>query len=346
MRAFQASLIIVTLATVLPACGKSSATADAPAKGTDAGLPGVPTAVAAVPVVVAATVTTLAGTGSLGSANGSGGAASFANPTSVAVDAAGNVYVADAGNNLIRKVTAAGEVSTLAGTGSGGSANGSGTAATFNVPVGVAVDATGNVYVGDESNDEIRMISATGVVTTLAGNGAEGSANGSGSAASFAGPFGVAVDAAGNLFVADADGYSIRTVTQAGVVSTLAGTGSKGSANGSGSVASFSSPQGIAVDTDENVYIADVVNDLVRKIATVGIGQLAVTWNPPADSVVTSYTASAMTSGQTAKTCAADGENTCTISGLTSGVTYSVSVTATGVAGVGPPSAAVTAVPN
>ncbi|HEX8255069.1 MAG TPA: hypothetical protein VF846_18150, partial [Thermoanaerobaculia bacterium] len=147
-----------------------------------------------------------------GSANGSGAAAKFNLPGSAAVDVNGNIYVADTANNIIRKVTPAGEVSTLAGlAGASGSADGVGAAARFNNPVGIAVDGAGNVYVGDMLNDAVRKIAPNGTVTTLAGlAGSGGSANGNGSAARFFSPRGVAVDAGGNVYVADSDNGTIR----------------------------------------------------------------------------------------------------------------------------------------
>jgi serine/threonine protein kinase, bacterial len=211
-------------------------------------------------------VTTLAGSGTIGSLNGTGTAASFNSPEGVAVDAAGNVYVADYGSQMIRKISPSGVVTTLAGSGQRGDTNGTGTTASFSLPAGVAVDATGNVYVGDQNNNMIRKISPSGVVTTLAGTGSSGSDNGSGTVASFDGPFGIAVDAAGNVYVADQANNLIRKINPAGVVSTLAGTGAFGSANGVGVVASFSLPSGVAVDAANNVYVADTYNNLIRKI--------------------------------------------------------------------------------
>ncbi|MDP6772541.1 MAG: hypothetical protein QF704_17670, partial [Anaerolineales bacterium] len=123
-------------------------------------------------------------------------------------------------------------VTTLAGSGSEGSANGTGTAASFKSPSGVAVDGSGNVYVADTWNHMIRKITSEGVVTTLAGSGSQGSANGTGTVASFSGPSGVAVDGSGNVYVADKDNHLIRKITSDGVVTTLAGSGSVGSDNG------------------------------------------------------------------------------------------------------------------
>ena len=178
-------------------------------------------------ITPAGVVTTFAGTaGQSGSADGTGAAARFTNPEGTAVDGAGNVYVADTFNDTIRKITPAGVVTTLAGTaGQGGSADGTGAAARFAFPTGVAVDGAGNVYVADTDNDTIRKITPAGVVTTLAGTaGQSGSADGTGAAARFNSPFGLAVDGAGNIYVADEDNDAIREITPAGVVSTLAGT--------------------------------------------------------------------------------------------------------------------------
>jgi sugar lactone lactonase YvrE len=229
-----------------------------------------------------AVVSTLAGTvGSPGGADGPGPAASFSRPNGVAVDAAGTLYVADTYSQRIRKITPAGVVSTLAGSGSQGSTNGSGTSASFYNPTGVAVDATGTVYVADQSNNLVRKITPAGVVSTLAGSGAQSSANGTGTAASFSAPADVAVDAAGTLYVTEYLSHQVRKITPAGVVSTLAGSGTQGSANGPGPNASFSNPGGLAVDATGTVYVADQGNNLVRKITPAGVvSTLAGNGNP------------------------------------------------------------------
>ena len=212
--------------------------------------------------------------GGSGNGDGTGAAARFHNPSGVAVDSAGNLYVADADNHTIRKVTAAGVVTTLAGTaGVFGSTDGMGTAARFNGPRGVAVDGAGNVYVADTLNYTIRKVTATGVVTTLAGiAGFAGSADGTGTAARFFVPSGVAVDSAGNVYVADTGNHTIRKITAAGVVTTLAGTaGMVGSADGTGADARFSNPSGVAVDSAGNVYVADEFNHTIRKVTAGGV---------------------------------------------------------------------------
>jgi len=219
----------------------------------------------------AAGLFTLAGNGSSGFADGQGTSAKFNVPTGVAVDVFRNVYVADEGNNRIRKITPAGLVSTLAGNGAQGFADGDGATAAFNFPTGVAVDAAGNVYVADQGNNRIRKITTTGVVSTLAGSGVAGFADGAGTAAAFDHPYGIAVDASGNIYVADTYNHRIRKITQAGMVSTLAGSGISGFSGGGlvdglANLAKFSFPEGVAVDASGAVYVADVLNHRIRKI--------------------------------------------------------------------------------
>lgn len=225
------------------------------------------------------TFATLAGGGGY-STNLAGSTARFSLPISVAVDGAGNVYVAEQGNHSISKVTPSGAVTILAGRpGSFGSANGTGSAARFNGPSGVAVDSAGNVYVADTSNQTIRKVTPEGVVTTLAGlAGAPGSANGTGTGARFKQPWGVAVDNASNVYVADAYNHTIRKVTPTGVVTTLAGlAGSLGSADGTNSDARFKFPDQLAVDSAANIYVADGDNHTIRKITPVGANWVVTT---------------------------------------------------------------------
>ena len=220
-------------------------------------------------------VTTLAGlAGNQGNADGTGSTARFSNLYGVATDSAGNLYVGDGGNNTIRRVTLGGVVTTLAGLAiNRGSVDGTGSAAQFNLPSGLAVDSMGNLYVGDEYNYTIRKVTPAGMVTTLAGlAGNPGSADGTGSAARFNQPFGVTVDNAGNVYVADTSNNTIRKVTPEGVVTTLAGlAGNSGSADGTGSAARFNRPFGVAVDNAGNLYVADTSNSTIRKVTPEGV---------------------------------------------------------------------------
>lgn len=236
---------------------------------------GNPTSTAASLTVSNVGVTTLAGwPGSSGSANGTGRAARFALAGGLRVDNSGNVYVSDSSNYTIRKVTAAGVVTTVAGTpGELGSTDGPAATAKFAGVGGVAIDPSGNLYVADSGNYTIRKITPGGTVSTLAGvAGTRGEVDGTGSAARLYDPQNLAVDRAGNIYVADGMGDVVRMITPAGVVTTLAGTPeTSGSADGTGSAASFNDPTGINVDLLGNVYVADYGNDIVRKIAPGGV---------------------------------------------------------------------------
>jgi sugar lactone lactonase YvrE len=218
-------------------------------------------------VTTAGMVSTVAGNQGLGGSfeNGLATQAIFNLPGGVAIDAAGNIYVSDTGNNVIRKITPDGMVTLLAGSGRKGDADGQGGAASFNSPLDLIADPSGNLYVADSGNDKIRKITPSGLVSTYAGNGTAGADNGKAVSASFNIPASIAFDASGNLFVADEGNNLIRKITKAGVVSTLAG-GAAGLANGTGTAASFNQPHGIAVDKDDNVYVADMGNGLIRKI--------------------------------------------------------------------------------
>ena len=214
-------------------------------------------------------VTTLAGS-TQGYMDGTGTAAQFSRPSGVAVDSSGNVYVADKNNHRIRKIDPTGVVSTLAGSSSFGDADGTGTAARFFLPYGVAVDSSGNVYVADYNNNRIRKIDPTGVVSTLAGSSSLGNADGTGTAARFNQPSGVAVDSSGHVSVADYTNHRIRKIDPTGVVTTFAGS-SVGYMDGTGTAAQFSRPSGVAVDSSRNVYVADYSNHRIRKIDPTGV---------------------------------------------------------------------------
>ena len=221
-------------------------------------------------------VTTLAGSTLDGYADGAGAAASFAAPVGIAVDAQGAVYVGDSHNNRVRRIGPDGVVATLAGGVTPGVtfADGPAADARFWEPRAVAVDAGGAVYVADAINNRIRRIGPDGQVTTVAG-GAPGDADGPGADARFRYPRGVAVGAAGDVYVADKDNNRVRKITPAGVVSTLAG-GAAGDADGPAADARFTFPEGVAVGTDGAVYVADTGNHRIRRIGPDGrVGTVA-----------------------------------------------------------------------
>lgn len=264
-------------------------------------------------ITQAGVVSTLAGSdnGEQGNDNGNGTAARFSGPVGLALDAAGNLYVSDNGNKLIRKITPAGEVTTFAGSGTFGSTDGNGTSASFKSPMGIVIDASGNLYVADSRSNLIRKISPTGDVTTFAGSGAEGSTNGNGTLASFNAPEGIAIDASGNLYIADSENNLIRKINPAGDVTTLAGNGSLGADNGTAETASFGQPYSVALDASGNLYVADTYNNLIRKITQtaytitpalpVGLSFDSATGTisgtPTTASAATTYTVSAANSG-------------------------------------------------
>jgi len=226
-------------------------------------------------VTPAGVVTILAGaypTATMGFVDGTGTAARFKGLTSIAIGPDGNLYVTDQMNHAIRKVTPAGVVTTLAGNGTAGYADGTGTAARFWNPSGIAVDAAGTVYVSDSGNHAIRKVTPEGVVTTLAGASptvTAGFADGTGTAARFNTPWGIAVNAAGNLYVADSSNHAIRKITPQGVVTTVAGsypTKASGFVDGTGTDARFKSPANIAFDAAGALYVSDTGNHAIRKV--------------------------------------------------------------------------------
>lgn len=216
-------------------------------------------------------VSTFAGSGVAGSNNGTGTSASFNGPSGVVCDLAGNVYVADQFNQLIRRITPTGVVSTYAGNFSVGSGNGPALSASFNFPCGIAIDLSGNLYIADQYNHLIRKITITGVVTTLAGTkNVAGYIDAQDTLARFNIPTGVAADLSGNVYVADQNNHRIRKITPSGLVSTVAGSGVAAFADGTSSLAQFHTPTGLIVNAAGDIFVADRNNQRIRKITING----------------------------------------------------------------------------
>lgn len=191
-------------------------------------------------------------------------------PNNLVLDPTGNIYITDSGNGSIRKMPTSGGISTWAGTGRNGYQDGLGPVARFATPTGITIDGAGNLYVADASNFRIRRVDASGNVTTLAGSGVSGTTDGPAATAQFREPQGIARDAAGNLYIADRSAYRIRKLSPAGVVSTYAGTGVRGYADGPALSAQFNSPVGLAMDAGGNLYVTDRDNPRVRRIDAAG----------------------------------------------------------------------------
>ncbi|MEI9971294.1 MAG: IPT/TIG domain-containing protein [Ignavibacteriota bacterium] len=226
-------------------------------------------------------ISSIGGNGGL-SYSGDGGPGTSAQlnaPQGVAVDSAGNVYIADTVNNVVRKLSATGTITTFAGNGSAGFGGdgGSPTAAQLNRPQGVAVDSNGNVYISDTQNARVRMVSG-GTITTVAGNGTPGFGGdgGSATAAQLYVPVGIAVDSSGNLYIADFTNNRVRKVS-GGSITTVAGNGIAGYAGDAGPAANarLNGPSGVAVDSGGNLYIADLNNNVIREVSGGNIATVA-----------------------------------------------------------------------
>ncbi|MEL0650446.1 hypothetical protein V6246_03370 [Algibacter sp. TI.3.09] len=220
-----------------------------------------------IDVIEALTASTFAGS-TEGYVDGDISIATFNRPTGMATDDAGNIYVTEYGNHTVRKITPAGLVSTLVG-GFNGFADGTGTDAKLFRPTDIIMGVDGFLYVADSSNNRIRKVSLAGVVTTFAG-GSSGFVDGMGTAAKFNKPSGLTTDADGNIYVADLENQSIRKITTAGVVSTLAG-GTEGYNNGTGSSAQFKDPRAIVLSNNNELMVTDQFGRTVRKVTLAGV---------------------------------------------------------------------------
>ena len=228
--------------------------------------------------------------------SGDGGPATSAqlnDPTDVAVDSSGNLFIADWPNNRIRKVDSSGNISTVAGTGSTGSLEGGfsgdggpATSAQLRDPWGVTIDSAGNLYIGDSINHRIRKVDTSGTITTVAGTGAtglgQGGFSGDGGPATsprLSRPLGVAIDSSGNLFIADAHNHRIRKVDTSGVISTVVGSGSAPILGDGGPAtdAKLKSPTAVAIDSSGNLFIADAHHSRIRKVEAVAAAAPAPT---------------------------------------------------------------------
>ncbi len=220
------------------------------------------------------------GAGSVGGYTGDGGqatAAELSSPNGLIFDTLGNLYIADAANNVVRKVDPSGVISTFAGTGTAGYSGdgGQATSAKLNIPYGLAVDHIGNIYVSDQGNNVIRKVDGSGVIKTIAGNHIQGyyGDGGPATAAEFYWPVGLAFDQSGDLYVGDENNHVVRKINTSGMISTFAGNGFGGVGvgaysgdGGSATSAELSDPMNLAFDQCGNLYISDIYNNVVRKV--------------------------------------------------------------------------------
>ena len=224
-------------------------------------------------------ISTVAGNGTFGF-SGDGGLATLAKlkePTGLAVDLNGNLYIAELYGNRIRKVTPNGIITTIAGTGTSGFSGDGGPAisAELYYPNAVAVDSIGNIYIADLDNERIRKVDTLGIITTIAGNGISGYSGDGGPAdtAELGFPWGIKLDKFGNLFIAETGGNRVRKIDTKGIISTVAGNGTQGFSGDGGSAlsAQLAEPRDITIDASGNIYIADWANSVIRKVDSKGI---------------------------------------------------------------------------
>lgn len=214
-------------------------------------------------ITPAGVVSTFAGSTAFGDVDGTGTDARFGNVAGIAINSNGVLYVCDAGNNKIKKITPTGVVSTFAGS-TVGDEDGSAGNAKFSAPIGIAVDSQGNAFVSEAGNNKIKKITFNGTVTTIAGNG-QGDAVGNGIEANFYLPAALAIDASGNIFISDFGNNKIKKMTPTAIVSIVAGS-TYGYADGIGIAAQFKSPYGIAFNASGNLFVCDSENHMIRKI--------------------------------------------------------------------------------
>ncbi len=215
-------------------------------------------------------VSTLAGNGEQGRQDGKALASAFFYPSAIASDYKGNIYIADTHNNLIRKISSNGNVTTLLGINEKYEEYG-GRFPLLDYPSGIVVDKVGNIYIADSFHNKIRKLDINGVISVIAGNGNAGNEDGKGKSASFYIPEGLAFDSKGNLFVADTFNNMIRKISADGKVSTFAGQKRKGMIDGSGKTAAFIHPTNLVIDKNDNIYVTDSGNQIIRKITPEGM---------------------------------------------------------------------------